>query len=214
LRERVYETNKAAIEADYRKRDPRMTDGAIRQAWFDTTPLGSIEHRIAWRPNGAIGQWVIGNPAVALLDGSLFAHGGISPAYVRLSIGEINRQVADALKTRAADPQAIINDPAGPLWYRGLATPDADGAGGPSPGATARPPIEDQVQTILSAYGAKRVVIGHTPVLSGIAMLYGGRLIRIDTGITSVYGGKLSYLDIIDGIPVPHTVERSQASMK
>src|SRR5262249_22162605 len=157
------------------------------------TPLGSIEHRIAWRPNGTIGQWVVGNPAIALLDGNLFVHGGISPAYVHMPIAEINHQVADALKTRAADPQAIINDPAGPLWYRGLAAPDA------APGPAA-PSIEDQLQTILSSYGAKRLVIGHTPVLAGIAMLYGGRLIRIDTGITSVYGGKLSYLDIVDGV--------------
>ena len=67
---------------------------------------------------------------------------------------------------------------------------------------------------MLSAYGAKRIVIGHTPILSGIAMLYGGRLIRIDTGISRVYGGKLSYLEILDGTPIPHVVERSQPLMK
>jgi hypothetical protein len=57
-------------------------------------------------------------------------------------------------------------------------------------------------------------VIGHTPILSGIAVLYGGRLIRIDTGISSVYGGKVSYLDILDGNPIPHAIERSQPIMK
>ncbi len=221
-RETVYAANKKAIEAAYRQHDPQMTEDAIKQAWFEATPLGSIEHRIAWDPRGAIGQWIVSNPAVVLLDGNLFVHGGISPAYVRLSIAEINLQVADALKTRATDVQAIINDPLGPLWYRGLATPNADSSGSPSAGAPgeasplvpAEPPIEDQLQAVLSTYGAKRIVIGHTPILSGIGMLYGGRLIRIDTGITSVYGGKLSYLEVLDGVPSPHIVERSQSSIK
>ncbi|HET7085883.1 MAG TPA: metallophosphoesterase [Rhizomicrobium sp.] len=218
-RENVYESNKKLIEAAYRQRDPQMSGDAIKQAWLQATPLGSIEHRVAWAPRGTIGQWIVGNPAVVLLDGTVFVHGGISPAYAHVPIAEINRQVADALKTRGTDPQAIINDGMGPLWYRGLATPNPDAAEGPAagaPGAPAavQPPVEEQLQLILSAYGAKRVVIGHTPILSGIAMLYDGRLIRIDTGISSVYGGKLSYLEILDGTPIPHVVERSQPSMK
>jgi hypothetical protein len=219
LRDRVYESNKASIQAAYRKHDPQMTDGAIRQAWIDATPLGSIEHRIAWGPRGEIGQWVIHNPAIAQIDGNLFVHGGISPAYVHLTIDEINRRVSDALFTRATDPQAIINDPLGPLWYRGLAAPNGDAAdrtaAGPGlPAAPTEPPVEDQIRSVLAAYGAKRIVIGHTPVLSGIAVLYDQRLICIDTGITSVYGGKVSYLEILDGIPIPHVVERSQTPMK
>jgi hypothetical protein len=222
-RERVYEANKALLQAAYRKRDPQMTDDAIRQTWLAATPLGSVEHQIAWAPRGPIGRWIVTNPAVLLLDGTLFLHGGISPAYARLSIEEINRQVTAALIAHATDPQAIINDPSGPLWYRGLVIPDVPGADGAateaprapqSATAPAQPPIEDQVQSLLSAYGAKRIVIGHTPILSGIAMLYGGRLIRIDTGISRVYGGTLSYLDILDGTPVPHVVERSQPLMK
>jgi len=221
-RERVYGVNRAVIAATYRKRDPRMTDGAIRQAWFKATPLGSIEHRIAWAPRGAIGQWIARNPAVILLDGTVFVHGGISPAYVHTSIEEINREVSSALVMRSNDPRSIINDPAGPLWYRGLATPNAkEAAGNPevapkgadsaSPPA---PPVEEQLDSLLSTWGAKRIVIGHTPNLSGIANLYGGRLLRIDTGISSVYGGKVSYLEIVDGSPISHVVERSQPAMK
>ena len=221
-RENVYESNKKAIEAAYRQRDPQMSGDAIKQAWFLATPLGSIEHRVAWAPNGMIGRWVVGNPAVVLLDDNIFVHGGISPTYVHMPIEEINHQVRTALLARTTDPQSIINDPLGPLWYRGLATPNADAADGPSTGRSgtapsptvAEPPVEDQLQSLLSAYGAKRIVIGHTPILTGIAVLYGGRLIRVDTGISSVYGGKVSYLDILDGNPIPHTIERSQPPMK
>jgi len=248
LRENVYTANKTVIEAAYHQRDPQMTPDAIKQAWFEAFPLGRIEHQIAWSPEGSIGKWIIGNPAVVLLDGILFVHGGISPAYVHMPVEEINQKVAAALTAKSTAPEAIINDPMGPLWYRGLAIPNWDGgstdtpaagaasgatpaaAAGPQSGAPAAggpptvappvaaapalPPIEDQVNAVLSAFGAKRIVIAHTPLLSGIAMLYGDRLIRIDTGISSVYGGKVTYLDILDGMPVAHVVERSPPPSK
>jgi len=221
-REKVYEANKAVIQASYRQHDPKMTDDAVKQAWFAATPLGTVEHQIAWDPQGKIGRWIAGNPAVILLDGTLFVHAGISPAYASMPIAEINRQLDAALQAKSTDPGSIINDPLGPLWYRGLATPIMDAAGGPTGKtpeaaasiAPAEPPIETQLDNLLSVYGAKRIVIGHTPILAGIAMLYGGRLIRIDTGITSVYGGAVSYLDILDGTPIAHAISRSQSSTK
>jgi hypothetical protein len=220
-RENVYESNKKLIETAYRQHDPQISGDAIKQAWFQAFPLGRIEHQIAWSDHGRIGQWVVKNPAIVMLDGTLFVHGGIGPAYVHLSIDEINRQVGAALVARSTDPHAIINDDLGPLWYRGLATANGDKDGEPSgitpqAPASAGPaePIENQVEKLLSAYGAKRIVIGHTPILSGIAVLYGGRLIRIDTGISAFYGGKLSYLDILDGEPVAHMVERSAPPIK
>jgi len=207
LRDTIYEANKAAIIAANRAHDSKITDDAVKQAWYAATPLGSIEHRIAWGSGGEIGSWVLGNPALALLDGTLFLHGGISPAYAHIPLDEINARVAAALKAGATDSKSIINDQQGPLWYRGLAEEPA-----PPPIAPAAPlTIARQLDLLLPAFGARRIVIGHTPVLSGIAISQGGRLIRIDTGITSVFGGKLSWLEILDGNPVPHTVERSSS---
>jgi hypothetical protein len=213
-REAVYTANKDVIEAAYRQRDPEITSEAIKEAWIEATPLGVLEHQAAWRADGPIGRWIVSNPAVALIDGNLFVHGGISPAYAQMPIAEINRQVGAALTAQSATDQVILNDPLGPLWYRGLADEAAaqstDASGAPEPTASALPPIETQLETLLSAYGAKRIVIGHTPILSGIAMLYDGRLVRIDTGISAVYNGKVSYLEILDGTPIPHVVERSR----
>jgi calcineurin-like phosphoesterase family protein len=195
-REEAYARSKAAIEATYRQRDPAMSEDAVKQAWFAATPLGLIEHQMAWRPEGKIGRWVLGNPAVAELGGNLFVHGGLCPPYVGVPLADLNRQVAAALAAQPLAP-AIFNDEAGPLWCRRLAATD--------------PAVGDEVAQVLAAYGAKRIVIGHTPILSGIAVLYDGRLVRIDTGISAVYGGKLTYLEIVDGKLVPHVVDRPAA---
>jgi len=202
LRERTYDRNKVALEAAYRKRDPKLSADEIRKAWTVATPLGQLEHDIAWGPGGRIGRWLVAQPAVMLIDGTLFVHGGIGPDYATRTIADINAAVAAALKARTTDQATIINDPAGPLWYRGLVgrTPDD---------ATPPPPIAGQLDVLLPAFGAQRIVIGHTPVLTGIAVTQGSRLVRIDTGISAVFGGTLSYLEIIDGRLAPHVVARS-----
>lgn len=211
-REAVYTANKDVIEAAYRQQNPELTSEAIKQAWIEATPLGVLEHQAAWRAEGVIGRWIVSNPAVALVDGTLFVHGGISPAYAGRTIEDINRQIGAALMAQSETERAILNDPLGPLWYRGLAdegaAPATEEPGAPAASEPA-PPIETQLETLLPAYGARRIVIGHTPSISGIGVLYGGRLIRIDTGISAVYGGKVSYLEILDGTPIPHVVERS-----
>jgi hypothetical protein len=202
-REQAFEAASTAIAASYRARDPAMTLEAIRQAWLRATPLGMVEHRAAWHPEGELGRWAVANPAVALIDGNLFVHGGISALYARLPIDEINRRTAAALAARDEAPEAIINDPSGPLWYRGLVmrTP-GDGASQGQP----RPSIEEELDIVLSAYGARRIVVGHTPRLEGIAVLHGGRLVRIDTGISAPYGGRRTWLEIRDGNVVAHAV--------
>jgi hypothetical protein len=217
LRQRVYAANIKAVEAAYRQRDPAMTSEAIKAAWMAATPLGKLEHQVAWHPNGKIGRWVMGNPAVVMLDGNLFLHGGLSTAYASMPLAEINKRVAAALAAGDEEPTSIINDPMGPLWYRGLvmrepvakASDDAPAASPAAPPAPAPPTMEEELDQVLKACGAQRMIIAHTPILSGIAILYGGRLVRIDTGISAAIGGKLTYLEILDGALIPHVVERS-----
>jgi hypothetical protein len=62
---------------------------------------------------------------------------------------------------------------------------------------------------VLTAYGAKRIIIAHTPNLGGIVIASGGRLVRIDTGISRFYGGPMTWLEIVGDRLVPHSVRRS-----
>ncbi len=208
LRERLYQARKGEIEAKYRAKDKRMSSAAIHDAWIAATPLGWVEQRLAWAPDGEIGRWVDHNPAVALVGGTLFVHGGLSAEYSKLTIDEINRKVDDALRSIDRSPDSILTDGLGPLWYRGLISRDPKVTQLPTTGP-ARPSIDQELATVLTAYGAKRIVVGHTPNLKGIQILYGGKLVTIDTGNSRFYGGPPSYLEILGDKLVPHIVKRS-----
>lgn len=215
LRRRVYEANKVAITASYRAVTPGMTDTAIRGAWLASNPPGKLEHQAAWNPRGELGRWTIANPAVARVGDTLFVHGGISIRYAGVPVEEINRRAAAELAARTEAPTALINDPFGPLWYRGYATRAVDtearaAAPAQAAAAPAYPPPEEELATVLRSTGAKRMVIAHTPNRAGIAIAHGGRLALIDTGISRYYGGKLSYLEIAGDRLIPHSWERSR----
>jgi hypothetical protein len=53
-------------------------------------------------------------------------------------------------------------------------------------------------------------VVAHTPSLAGIQITNGGRVARIDTGISRYYGGPLSWLEIVGDTLIPHTTGRPQ----
>jgi hypothetical protein len=212
-RDRIYEANKAAIEAAYKARDPSMAVEAIRDAWMKANPIGMLEHQFAWGPTGEIGKWVISNPAVVKLGDSLFVHGGISSAYTQYSPEQINRRVADALKARDQAPASIINDPVGPLWYRGLITraPGDEATVAPVAANGQVPSIEQEIAMVLEAFHVRRIVVAHTPSLTGIISVDQDALWRIDSGISRAYNGKLTYLEIIGDKVVAHDVPRPSA---
>ena len=155
-------------------------------------------------------------PAIVKVGDNLFAHGGLSAPYTVMGgVDEINRRVRLALQAGDKSPTSIINDPLGPLWYRGLITRGASfeaevaaaaAASGMPP--KARPPIEQELDLVLTAFGARRIVVGHTPSLQGIAVTNGGKLVRIDTGISRYYNGQLSWLEINGGQLAPKTLPR------
>ncbi|HUG45961.1 MAG TPA: metallophosphoesterase, partial [Sphingomicrobium sp.] len=217
-RDSFFKLNRERIESHYRAKTPELTAEQIREKFIAATPLGMIEHQQAWSPTGELGRWTISNPAVAKIGDILFVHGGLSAEHAALPLEEINRRVAAALTKREQALDSIISDPLGPLWYRGNV--DRDPAPGtaengqeilsgeaPAP-AAARVSIDEELDLVLNSYGARHLVVGHTPNLPGIAVDRGGRLVRIDTGISRHYGGQLSFLEIIGGKLVPHSLDR------
>ena len=210
-RDRAYDLNQARLEAFYRTQDPKITPEQVRAKWMAEHPLGWLEHKLAWAPSGELGQWAAKNAAIVKIGDVLFAHGGISAEYARQPLDAVNKRIAAAMAAGDDSPTSVLTDPLGPLWYRGLvaADPEAQAAR-----AAAKPPApaltaDQELDAVLSAYGAKRLVIGHTPSLKGIQITSNGRLARIDTGNSAYYGGVLSWLEVVGGQMIPHTVPRS-----
>lgn len=181
-REQVFQANKSKLEAEYRKDNPQISDAEIKAKFQEKYPLGYVEQRLAWAPSGDIGRWVLANPVAVIVGDSLFVHGGISTKYDVDSLTQLDDLAHGALSAASTDDNAIINDQVGPLWYRGFAEENE---------ATVK-----DIADVLKAYGVKRMVIAHTPNLSGIKVLDQGRVIDIDTGITASYGGTHSFLSI------------------
>jgi hypothetical protein len=189
-REQVFQANKSKLEAQYRVENPQISDAEIKAKFQEKYPLGYVEQRLAWAPTGEIGRWVLANPVVVIVGDSLFVHGGISTKYDVDPVEQINDLAHTALSAASTDNDAIINDQIGPLWYRGFAEENE---------TTAK-----DIGDVLKAYGVKRMIIAHTPNLSGIKVLDQGRVIDIDTGITASYGGTHSYLSIEGSSIIAH----------
>lgn len=210
-REHVYEANRTQLETAYRARDPKLTPEQVRASWMAEHPLGWVEHRLAWEPSGELGKWATANPAIVKIGATLFAHGGISLEYARQPLDSVNTRVASAMAAGDDNPASVLNDPLGPLWYRGLVMKDSDAD---AARAGVKPPApllasDQELNGVLTLYDAQRLVIAHTPSLKGIEITANGRLARIDTGISRYYGGPLSWLEIIGDRMIPHTLARS-----
>jgi len=210
-RDRVYQANRAKLEAATRAADPKATPDQVRAAWMAEHPLGWVEHTLAWGPSGELGKWATSNPAIVKIGGTLFAHGGISAEYSKLGIDEINKRVAAAMAAGDDRPNSILSDPLGPLWYRGLVQADADAQAERAQSKPPPPPLtaDQELDVVLRALDAQRMVIAHTPQLHGIVIRGNGRLAPIDTGDSVYYGGPLSWLEINGDQMIPHTVPRS-----
>jgi calcineurin-like phosphoesterase family protein len=208
-REQLYMRVRGELENAARRSNPNATPSQVRAGWLAQTPLGWVEHRDAWSPRGDLGRWASRNSAIGKVGDTLFAHGGISAEYAKLPLSEVNRRVAVDMRAGKGGAGSTLEDPLGPLWYRGLAGGDPDAAAERAAIHSPILPPDQELSAVLAAYGAKRLIIAHTPSLAGIVISPDSRLARIDTGISRYYGGPVSWLEIIGDRMIPHTVRRS-----
>jgi hypothetical protein len=157
-----------------------------RATWNAEHPLGWVEHRAAWdprwNPKGAMFDWVMGEQVAIQINDLVFMHGGLSNKYCGNTLASMTSMARDKLrKADPADP-GILEDPLGPLWYRGLS-----GVAPEAPSAI--------VDAVLATHGAKHLVVGHTPTGGAIWPRYDARVVMIDTGMSAAYGSHVGYLE-------------------
>jgi hypothetical protein len=173
-----------AIENLKKAGTPPADEEAFRREFEATHPLGWVEQRLAFSPEGKYGKWLRQKNVIIRIDNLLFVHGGISPKYVTKSRKEINAEIQAELADLSKISNGMAVDPDGPLWYRGLAQlPDDD------------PVLDAHVDNVLKLNQVRHIVIGHTPA-KGITLRFGGKVIQIDVGLVFSADSPEAFLEV------------------
>lgn len=100
-RDATAEIFKSFADGESESRRDRAYDAAARldraatldkAQWLREHPVGYLEYREAFKPNGRYGRWLRSKPILAELDGTVFIHGGINADFSAGSLDEINRR--------------------------------------------------------------------------------------------------------------------------
>ncbi|MCI0356034.1 MAG: metallophosphoesterase [Acidobacteria bacterium] len=145
---------------EWRKRHMGATPPGpeFEQEWMQSHPLGYVEHRKAFAPEGKYGRWLREHDAVARVGDIVFLHGGIHPKLANVSVEEINKRIREEIRGFDADhAQLLVQKLAHPTFnlYQTSAAAKAEldrrkaaiaarEAEAAAKGKTYQPPLEDQ----------------------------------------------------------------------
>jgi len=134
-----------------------------------------IPYTALYGPDTELGRWLRTKNVAEQIGDAVFVHGGVSPAAARLRypLEKINALCRAHLDTkeaqiREADARLLLG-PDGILWYRGLVDEYRDAA-----------KLDmTRVDSVLTALGIARLVVGHT-LVDAVSADYGGKVVRLD----------------------------------
>lgn len=158
-----------AMQDDLRYVNEKYTNGIVRST--------GIHYDDLFGPDMELGRWLRSKHIVIKLNDILFVHAGIPPVLVArgLSLQDVNETARASVDLHSyelafSDTAKFIFGRNGPTWYRGYHY----GQEGRYPKASPQ-----MVEAILSYYGARAVVVGHTEIPE-VTALYEGKVFAID----------------------------------
>ena len=176
--------------------DPDTADSVVMS--YPLSERGRVQ---AFRPGGLYAHKLSFHPVILTLEGSIFVHGGVLPAHLDHTYGDltgiaaINAEISDWLRgDDVPEPDTSdIQDEDHPLWSRHYSDEpsDADCA------------LLDEV---LAATGMERMVVAHTIQWEdGIHSGCDGKIWKVDIGMSEYYDAwrdvaPTQILEIVDGI--------------
>ncbi|EYU45985.1 hypothetical protein ABFS82_04G084000 [Erythranthe guttata] len=161
---------------------------------------GVIARSVLLRPGGPLASELARHAVVLKVNDWIFCHGGLLPHHVEYGIERINREVSywmEGLGTEDDYPQIPFIATRGydsVVWSRLYSRDTSD--------------LEDyqinQIESILretlQAVGAKAMVVGHTPQVTGVNCDFNCSIWRIDVGMSSgVLDSRPEVLEIREG---------------
>jgi hypothetical protein len=178
---------------------------------------GLDERKKAFTLEGWVGKYLRNLGITAIVDDTVYAHGGISPKWALVGVEKINQDTVADLHTMTIPQLKNVEmfRSGGPTWYRGYALDP-------------EPEICRTLNIALKFMKVNRMVLGHTPQRNGkIRTRCGGRIILIDVGISKYMLGNLAALELTPGharalypngkfseLPVPSTLANHRVPKK
>ncbi len=168
------------VKPAFEKRFPPGYFGRLRAFWFD----------------GEYGSWLLEQPAVIMINGVVFVHGGLTDQVAALGLDAINRKVQESLRGFMENGEQLVQLTGAPPSYAdalSLARELGQSRGSSTRNAVARTVLElseslpyvpsgplwyrgvstenerlerDSVDEALAALAADVMVVGHTPTAS------------------------------------------------
>ncbi|CAM8961336.1 unnamed protein product [Rhodiola kirilowii] len=160
---------------------------------------GAIARSILLRPGGPLACELAQNPVVLKVNDWIFCHGGLLPHHVAYGIERMNNEVSQWMRglteseSSPSFPFIATRGYDSVVWSRLYSRDTSE--------------LEDhQIQQIhsileqtLQGVGAKGMVVGHTPQMSGVNCKYNCSIWRIDVGMSSgVLNSRPEVLEIQD----------------
>ena len=142
----------------------------VQAFYFDDARVMGLDYKALYRSDSELGRWLRTKNLIEKIGENLCLHGGVSPEVNALgwSLEDINGRCRP-FYDKAAQAPAGVNVFFGrnaPFWYRGyFMDPRASRA---------------LIDSTLTRYGCKRIVVGHTIVDINVAAYYNGDVIGID----------------------------------
>ncbi|KAL0865351.1 hypothetical protein Bca101_044469 [Brassica carinata] len=146
---------------------------------------GVIARSVLFRPGGRLACELARHGVILRVNNWVFCHGGLLPHHVAYGVERINREVSTWMKSSSDDedspemPFIATRGYDSVVWSRlySRETSDLNEYQFEQVGKILRDSLE--------AVGAKAMVVGHTPQLSGVNCEYGCGIWRVDVGMSS-----------------------------
>ena len=152
-----------------------------RKKFEEAYPLGYLEHRFAFRPDGEYGRWILTHNVAVKVNGIVFSHADWSERWAAVGIEEVNRRVRAELGGTADLEEGVTFAVDSPIQNRRFSRVPLKRAD--------QEAAQAELDRVLASLEATRIVVGHTMTRGGIEPRFGGKHLSVDAGMLGDYGG-------------------------
>jgi hypothetical protein len=137
---------------------------------------------VAFKPGGPYANLLARHNVIMVVGDTLFVHGGVLPHHVRYGFEKINQETQSWMRGERRMP-SMLRGKVSPVWSRHYSK-------------EVRSTTCDVAAQMLKLAQVKRIVVAHTVQRQGVNSICGGRVWRVDVGLSAHYKGTVQVLEI------------------